>query len=377
MRKSYLSYLFEKLKDGDLLILPRLGYQYLGIAFSRFINQSVVGPLHGSIIITYRCNLRCSMCELWKRPIEYGALGKKELTTKELKKVIDDFREIGTTGIGFTGGEPMLRKDIFELVNYTKKKGMITHMSSNGLIINEQIASKIMQSGLDAIGFSLDGATAETHDKIRGIKGSYEKVINSILLLNKLNERRKKKLIIIVVTVISTLNLHEIRELVSLLRKLKVDKISFIPFHDIGILSDGTPSMNKHKIKGKEMKQLDSVIDFLIKTKKEESIIDSSTRYLRLFKYCFRDMQLPMPCYAGYATFSVDGYGDMYPCFPMMEMGLAKNAANVRDVSLKDYWGSKELNNIRKKIKNCRKCYWNNQTEISLLFNRRQIKDVK
>jgi radical SAM protein with 4Fe4S-binding SPASM domain len=316
------------------------------------------------------------MCDLWNRPKEYGKLGKKELTTQEMKKVIDDYKDIGTTGIGFTGGEPMLRNDIFELIKYTKSKGMVTHMSSNGFMLNKKIASKIMQSGLDAIGFSLDGATARTHDKIRGIKGSYDRVINSIKLLNGLNKRRKKKLIIVVVTVISTLNLHEIKDLVALLRNLEVDKISFIPFHDIGVLSNGTPSMNKHKIRAKEMKELDKVIDFLIKAKKELSIIDSSANFLKLFKYCFRDKKLPIPCYAGYATFSIDGYGDMYPCFPMMEMGLAKNVVNVRDVSLKDYWRSKELNKLRKRIKHCRKCYWNNQTEISLLFNKKKIKNL-
>jgi len=77
------------------------------------------------------------MCELFRRPAEYRRMGKKELTTEEMKKVIDDFAEIGTSGIGFTGGEPILRKDMLELIEYTKKKGMVTHMSSNGMAIDK------------------------------------------------------------------------------------------------------------------------------------------------------------------------------------------------------------------------------------------------
>lgn len=375
MRKSYLAYLIKKIKEGDILIIPRMGYRYMGIYLSRLMHKPLAGPLHGSIIITYRCNLKCSMCELWKRPKEYNDKGKKELTTEELKKVIDDFKAIGTTGIGFTGGEPILRKDMTELIRYTKKKGMITHMSSNGYMINEKIASEIINSGLDAIGFSLDGATAKTHDSIRGVQGSYDKVINAITTFNKLNKDRKKKIIIVVVIVISTLNLHEIKEMVSLLKRSGVDKISFIPFHDIGKLADGTATMNKHQIKPEEMKQLDSVIDFLVETKKKELIIDSSENFLRLFKHCFRNKPLPIPCYAGYATFSIDGYGDMYPCFPMMEIGMAKNVVNCKDISLKEYWKSKKLNKVREEIRNCRKCYWNNQAEINLLFNQKRIKN--
>jgi len=377
LRKSYLTYFFKQIREGNLIVIPKTIYRYFGTLYSRKKQYSIVGPLHGSIIGTYRCNLRCSMCELWKKTSEYKKMGKQELTTEEMKAVINDYASIGTAGIGFSGGEPLLRQDMLELITYAKKKGMVTHLSSNGMIINTNLAKKIMESGLDAIGFSLDGATAETHDGIRGAKGSYDKVIKAIGIFNELNKIRKRKIVIVVVTVISALNLDEIINLVYLLKKVGVDKISFIPFHDIGILSDGIPTMIKHKIKLKELKKLDKLIDDLIEIKKKEEIIDSSGDYLRLFKYCFRDKPLPITCYAGYATFSVDSYGDMYPCFPILQMGLTKNIANVRDISLKDYWKSKELKEMRNKIKDCRKCYWNNHTEINLLFNWQKIENIE
>ena len=366
-----------KLKCGDVFVVPRTARHYLALRYSRAKRKPFIGPLHGSIIATYRCNLRCSMCELYKRPIEYEKMGKKELTTEEMKVVIDDFAAIRTAGIGFTGGEPLLRGDMPELIAYAKNKGMITHMSSNGFAINEKVAKKLMGSGLDAIGFSLDGSTKETHDGIRGISGSYDRVINAISIFNKLNKTAKKKIIIVVVTVISTLNLHEIKDIVYTLKKMGVDKISFIPFHDIGVLSDGTQKMERHRIEKSDLKRLDDVIEELIRISKKESIIDSSESYLRMFKYCFRDRPAPIPCYAGYATLAIDGYGDIYPCFPFAEIGLKGHVTNVRDISLKDYWKSKKMQGVRESIRECRKCYWNNQAEINLLFHPSKIKDIK
>jgi radical SAM protein with 4Fe4S-binding SPASM domain len=313
------------------------------------------------------------MCELWKRPKAYREAGKTELSTDEMKRVIDDFAAIGTTGVGFTGGEPLLRNDILDLVTYARKKGLVTHMSSNGFMITEELAGRIMDSGLDAIGFSLDGATAATHDGIRGAAGSHAKVLEAISIFNNLNKRGSRRITIVVVTVVSTLNINEIVDLVDLLEKAGVDKVSFLPFHDIGILADGIPAMKEHRLQPDQLAQLDTLVDKLIEIKRTKKIIDSSERYLGLFKRCFRDMPLPIPCYAGYATFAIDGYGDMYTCFPMMEVGRGRDTVNVRDTPLKAYWTSAECQRLRDSLRDCRKCYWNNQTEISLLFKTGRI----
>jgi hypothetical protein len=86
VRKSYLSYLAKRMAEDDLLIAPRMAWRQAGTLAGRALHRPLVGPLHGMIISTYRCNLRCSMCELWKRPPLYEKLGKKELSTMEMKK---------------------------------------------------------------------------------------------------------------------------------------------------------------------------------------------------------------------------------------------------------------------------------------------------
>lgn len=369
MRGSYLSYLLKQTVEGNVLIGPKRAVQYGGILLSKAAKRSLAGPFHGSIVVTYKCNLRCSMCYLWKGPGEYDKQhDKKELSTEEMKKVIDDFAEIGTAGIGFTGGEPILRPDMVELISHAHAKGMVTHMSSNGwLIANREIAKRLIESGLDAIGFSLDGASPETHDHIRG-KGSYERVMKGIENILQLRKELKKRTKVVVVSVVSNYNVDELIDLVRILKEKGVDHVSFMPFHDIGMLSFGKENSHDYKVIDEKIERLNRAVDELINIKKKSKSIENSLAYLRLFKQAFMGKKLPISCYAGYATLCIGAYGDIYPCFPRMEGEISKGP-NVRQMSVKDYWHSQDIKKERDNIEKCRECFWNNQTEINLLFH--------
>ncbi len=208
MRDSYLKYLVKIIKEAKFKILFKQLYKAAAIPASYVFKRSFCGPVHGVFVVNYECNQRCKMCDLYNRPARYNDSGIKKLTTEEMLKVIDDFADIGTSGIGFTGGEPILRSDIYELIKQAKKRMLLTHLSSNGMAINSEVARKLINSGLDAIGFSLDGATQETHDFIRGVRGSFEKVINAINSCRKVKEELKSEFIIISLCVINNKNIN-------------------------------------------------------------------------------------------------------------------------------------------------------------------------
>lgn len=369
MRDLYLSYLLKKSVEDDPLVTVKKGWQYGGLVLSRATRKSLAGPFHASIVVTYRCNLRCPMCFLWKGPGEYDKQhDKKELSTEELKHVIDDFGAIGTAGIGFTGGEPILRPDMLELVKYTKEKGMVTHLSSNGWIIAiKDIARKVVESGLDAIGFSVDGALPETHDSIRG-KGSYERVLKAIDNIVALRKELKSRIKVVAVCVVSNYNVDQLVDLVAILKQKGVDHVSFMPFHDIGMLSFGKENSQEFKIMDEKLARLNKAVDELVNIRKRSKAIENSLAYLKLFKDAFAGKKLPFSCYAGYATLCVGAYGDIYPCFPRMEAEIEKGP-NVREMSVQRYWYSSRVLEDREKIRGCRECFWNNQTEINLLFH--------
>lgn len=126
--------------------------------------------------VTRSCNLACRHCRAEAHPEPYEG----ELSTAEAKKLIDSFSETGDPIIIFTGGEPLLRSDIFELVSYASAQGLTCALAPNGTLIDDEIARKIKEAGVERCSISLDGADAASHDAFRGIKGAFEASLQGI-----------------------------------------------------------------------------------------------------------------------------------------------------------------------------------------------------
>lgn len=122
---------------------------------------------------THACNLRCKHCYQ-----NAGGFLPDELTTEEAKKVIDEFYESGVVAIAFSGGEPLLRNDFFEVAGYAKEKGFYVSIASNGTLITKEVAKKLKEC-VEYVEISLDGFEKE-HDNFRGISGSWKKACRGI-----------------------------------------------------------------------------------------------------------------------------------------------------------------------------------------------------
>ncbi len=128
-----------------------------------------------SWMTTNKCNLKCKHC--------YQNAKEKyddELTTNEAKEMIDGIARAGFKIMIFSGGEPLLRPDIFELVSYAASKGLRPVFGSNGMLITKDIAIKLKQAGALAMGISIDSADREKHDEFRGVPGAFEKTLQGI-----------------------------------------------------------------------------------------------------------------------------------------------------------------------------------------------------
>jgi radical SAM protein with 4Fe4S-binding SPASM domain len=131
--------------------------------------------------VTYACNLRCKHC--------YANAGRPlpdELSTEEAKRVIDTFDKAGVVAIAWSGGEPIVRPDIYELSRYAYEKGIYVAMATNGTLINENTAQKLWDSGVRFLQISLDGANPRTHDEFRGVDGAWKRATNAIKIASKI-----------------------------------------------------------------------------------------------------------------------------------------------------------------------------------------------
>jgi len=126
--------------------------------------------------MTKRCNLRCIHCYARAENETYRG---NELSTDEGKRLIDDLAEFGVPVILFSGGEPVLRKDLPDLIDYAVKKGLRAVISTNGTLITEEKAKQFARYALSYIGISIDG-TGKVNDAFRGVDGAYDLAINGV-----------------------------------------------------------------------------------------------------------------------------------------------------------------------------------------------------
>jgi radical SAM protein with 4Fe4S-binding SPASM domain len=125
--------------------------------------------------ITGRCNLSCSHCYLGA-----GNRRRNELTTEECCSLINDLSVAGVPLLIISGGEPLVREDIWEILDHARRSGVKTALSSNGTLISRDTANRLRATGVEYVGISLDGASAAIHDQIRGIAGSFDRSLEGL-----------------------------------------------------------------------------------------------------------------------------------------------------------------------------------------------------
>ena len=131
--------------------------------------------------VTRSCNLACKHCRAEAHSAPYPG----ECDTEAAKKFIDTLPDVGSPIIIFTGGEPLLRKDIFELAAYARDKGLRSVMAPNGTLITKENAARMAESGIQRCSISLDGADAAHHDLFRGVPGAFAGAMAGIALLRE------------------------------------------------------------------------------------------------------------------------------------------------------------------------------------------------
>ena len=160
--------------------------------------------------ITRNCNLNCVHCRAAATMGPYEG----ELDTSTCLKLVDQIARVGQPIVILTGGEPLLRPDIFEVARHGTNQGLRMVMAPNGTLITESIASQMAEAGIKRISISLDGATREVHDRFRGVDGAYDGSLNGIEMAKAAGIEFQ------INTTITRTNLDQIPEILKLAEKL-------------------------------------------------------------------------------------------------------------------------------------------------------------
>ena len=179
--------------------------------------------------LLYTCNLRCGMCPFWRRPDEYL------LSLEEEKKMLSALEDFGISFMGFEGGEPFLRKDLPEILDYSHSR-FHTSIVTNGWLLKERLNS--VKENLDYVFVSIDGI-GKTHDRLRGREGSFQRAVEGVKAASEF-------LPVSFNTTITAENSDEVGAIVNLARDLGV-AVSFQVAHDYTSAEKKSPSDIKLK----------------------------------------------------------------------------------------------------------------------------------
>lgn len=297
---------------------PPVGSHPMYRAMKQFFKGRIMRhayPIAMTFAVTYDCQCRCVHCSAGK----HKKPNMKELSTEEAKELIDESQKLGISILAFTGGEPLLREDIFELVSYVDKKKTLPIMFTNGQYLTEENVEKLFKADLYCLFVSLDTPISEQHDKLRGMPGLFDDAVDGI-------RRMKQKGGLVGISSYATRSGTEnglYRKLHTLGKELGVHNI---------ILFDGVPT-------GNMLKDTSEMLTF---DQREEIRAFSSDIFKNsitppLSSQCWQNSIEAflggIGCLAANIQYYVSAYGEVSPCdFSPLSFG------NIREEPLKQIW---------------------------------------
>jgi radical SAM protein with 4Fe4S-binding SPASM domain len=316
-------------------------------------NETEVGDAHATnsfrslaIEITKKCNLRCVHCYL-----PGGDAAEGELTTEEIKDLIKSAKELGARSVSLGGGEPLMRHDYLEIINYALSLGLLVALGTNGALIDEEIAKALSNLPIK-VQISLDGAKKETHDRIRG-NGSFDSAVRG---LDTLIEKGMGKDIVIAFTPMS-LNVEEVSELIDFALEKGIPVIQFPP-----LSSSGRAKARWDELRLSDDKRL-WFWEFI--TRRANELKGKLDLLAECFSLDINNPGKPYRCSIG-SQLRVAPNGDVYPC-QCFHFGSEYCIGNVKKQKLEEIVNNKKLKGILKScfarpstIDECKECRWRN-----------------
>ena len=172
---------------------------------------------------THNCNLNCKHCYS-----NSGATRETELTTKEAMEVVDQLADAGVIALAFSGGEPLSRKDFFEVASHAAKRGLYVSVATNGTLLTKENVQKLKQAKINYVEVSIDGATAETHDSFRGVPSAFDKAVAG------LKKCVEEDLCVCIATTATKSNIDEMPEILDLAEEIGAARFTYFNFIPTG-----------------------------------------------------------------------------------------------------------------------------------------------
>jgi len=262
--------------------------------------------------ITLRCNLKCAHCLS-----DAGDAAPNELSTLQCQRLIDQLTAIRVFQVNIGGGEPFIRKDFLDLLEYAHENGLVTCVSTNGMRIDDGLAQRLSRFRMLYLQVSLDGATADVNDPIRG-EGTYDRIMEAVACL------ARHKVPFSINTVLTRTNYPQLDDLRKLAGEYGAE-LRVSRFRPSGRGKESKAAL------GPDKDQLETFAEWL----ERHDLVRTGDSFFCLISEHRRRKGLDM-CGAAKMTCCISPSGDLYPCAFLQEQPFL--AGNVRKRALKEMW---------------------------------------
>lgn len=310
--------------------------------------------------MTRRCNLKCVHC---RSSSDMEVAGHSDFSFETAKRIIDDITSYASPVLVLSGGEPLLREDIFDIATYGTEKKLRMCLATNGTLVTEETCVNIKESGIRMVSLSLDGATAATHDNFRNQQGAFDGTMNAIRLFNE------HDIPFLINSSFTIRNYKELPDIYKLVKKLGATAWYMFMIVPTGRGEDIMEELIPQKL-------YDEILDWHYEVEKEENELlmrpTCAPHYYRIIrekakqtgeKVVRRTLKFSTGgskgCLAGQLICLIDVDGEVLPCsyFP-------KSAGNLLKQPFKKIWEESELflqlRDFKSYKDNCGKCEYLN-----------------
>ncbi len=301
-------------------------------------------PITMDIEPTTGCNFRCTMCQ-----VSSPNFISKNMNFETFKKTIDDNKQL--LKIKLQGmGEPLVNNNFYEMVEYASSYGIVSEITTNGSLLNENNINKLLRSNLSRITVSIDGASSEVFQKIR-VKSNFETVVSNCKNLVRLFKKKIIRPEISAWCVVQNDNVEEFEEIFSICKEIGFDKLTY-QFHLSGWGKSEWDEINRSK-----KIEIDLIKEKIEKIKKRGELEGLEVNIFEENLLSFKK-QCVWPWESSY----ISKTGDVVPCCIIGDEKVV-SFGNIKDSSFKDIWNSQKYKNFRSDIKNnkipnyCKNCY--------------------
>ena len=181
-------------------------------------------PVYVKVKLFFGCNLKCAMCNHWRETRE------PPLSIERFRDVLTELAELGCRKIHFSGGEPLLRPHVPNLVAHATQLGLRVTITTNGTLVDKEVAKRLVEAGLRGVNVSIDSPDRKLHDRIRGERGAFKKAAQAVKYFRRY--ARKGKISIRLNTVVGRYNYLSLAPLADFAHEIGADAINLIPVDD-------------------------------------------------------------------------------------------------------------------------------------------------